>query len=366
MTLTAAHPTWRTDPQLRSIAEATVALLGDHATVTNVAAPGFSGRNGAWVMTLDSGRRVFVKQISLVKAGEAAFTRSLAYATFAAEHPRFAAPGPRLLAHCSRRQLLVFEYCSGSSLAQLLVDEKVPHSFSTTAGRLLARLHSGPTSGLLPTNPPSPPVAMFHGVAHHRYAELTLGELRLWPTLQQDAELVEAVSQLRTVEDSHRTAPIHGDLRLDQFHIDGDELSLLDWEEFGQGDPARDLGTLAGEWIYRAVLDTVTSRAGAGSPPDRFDTASATRRITERMTHLVPQIRRLWTAYRSETATTDEGLATRATAHLGWHLIDRTVTRASFVAQLPGIERAAAGIGRRILLHPDRYAIALGIEESVA
>ncbi|GAB3536468.1 hypothetical protein GCM10027403_17310 [Arthrobacter tecti] len=367
MTLTAIRPKWHTDPALRRVVDATVELLatrGQHEGVTEIAPPGFAGRNGAWIMTLDSGKRVFAKQISLDKAGSTAFDRSIQFASFAQMHPQHAAASARLIASDAEHSLLVFEYCPGTSLAKLLVNERIPASFSTNVGKLLARLHSGPIEGLHETNHPSPPLPMLRfGIPQERYVQFTLAEIRFWSDLQHDAKLVQAATDLRGWESEHQTAPIHGDLRLDQFHMRGEELHLLDWEEFGRGDPARDLGTLAGEWIYRAVLDTVTSRAGAGAPPLRFDAASATRRITERMQHLAPQIRQMWAAYQAQATRPDTDLAIRATAHLGWHLVDRTIARASHVAQLPGIERAAAGIGRKILLAPARYTAALGFQE---
>ncbi|MFV0374544.1 class V lanthionine synthetase subunit LxmK [Microbacterium sp.] len=367
MTLTATRPTWHSDPVLRGVVDATEDLLasaGPRVRVTEVTSPGFIGRNGAWVLALDSGERVFAKQISPDKAGPAAFDRSIAFASFALKHPLHAPPGPRLISSCRERDLLVFEHCPGVSLAQLLVDERIPAHFSAGTGRLLGRLHSGPVEALARTYHPSPPVpALQEGIPQERYVEFTLAEIRFWAELQQDSTLVQAAADLRHWESEHQTAPIHGDLRLDQFHLRDAELRVLDWEEFGRGDPARDLGTLAGEWIYRAVLDVVTSRAGAPAPPLQFDSVAATERITERMHHLAPQIRQMWTAYRAQIARADDELAVRATAHLGWHLVDRSIARASLVAKLPGIERAAAGVGRKILLTPGRYAAALGFEE---
>lgn len=173
--------------------------------------------------------------------------------------------------------------------------------------------------------------------------------MALWAELQNDHELVAAAGRLRASERKHQERPIHGDLRLDHFHLHNGKLCVLDWEEFGLGDPARDLGMLAGEWIYRAVLDTVTTRGGASAPPARFDDDSASARIAERMAAIVPSIRRMWTSYADHANYHDPDLPVRATAHLGWHLVDRTITMAPMVSRLPGIERAAAGVGREAL-----------------
>lgn len=353
MTLTANPPT-----------AATERLLGlGRGGVVDVARPAFAGRNAAWSMTLAAGERVFVKRISARAAGPVAFRRSTDFAGFAERNPEHAPAGPRLLGSDEAEALLVFEHCPGTSLALLLVEERVPETFPEEAGRLLARLHSGPTAGLRAAAHPSPPVEMLQlGVPHTRYVEFTLAEIAFWGELQRDAELVAATAELRRWESEHLTTPVHGDLRLDQFHLRDGRLQLLDWEEFGLGDPARDLGTLAGEWIHRAVLDTVTTRAGADAPPLHFDSAAAGARIAERMSALAPRVRRMWQAYSRARPGADEQLAQRATAHLGWHLVDRTLARAAQVSRLSGIERAAAGIGRRILLAPGAYATALGFE----
>ncbi|GAB3620567.1 hypothetical protein GCM10027417_18280 [Glutamicibacter endophyticus] len=364
MTRTLETPRWRVDPTLSAAAARATDLLADagiHADITDVQPPAFNGRNGAWSMGLTSGQRIFVKHILAEVSGDRAFERSVAFAEFSQRHSALAPHSPQLIAHRKADGLLIFEHCGGINLAELLIREAIPEDFAAQAGRHMARLHRAPIDGLAASYHPSPPTQMLrHGVSQERYVRFTLAELALWPQLQEDQALVTAAEELRAWEAAHQVAPIHGDLRLDQFHLSDGRPVLLDWEEFGLGDPARDLGTFAGEWIYRAVLDTVTSRGGAGAPPLSFDAASATRRITERMEHLAPRISQMWQAYRLEAKREDPELALRATAHLGWHLVDRTIARAATVSRLPGIERAAAGIGRKILLAPAAYRAALG------
>lgn len=356
------------DPAGHVAAEITNRLLErlGRGTVTAIAPAPFAGRNGTWSMTVDGASKIFVKRISSLAAGPQSFARAIAFADFAERSPEHAPASPRLLGIDPEHSLLVFEHCPGTSLAHLLVQEHIPESFSVEAGRLLGRLHSGPTLGLVPITPPSPPVEMLAlGVPYTRYLSFTIAEMALWSELQRDEELIAAAAGLRDEERRNRRSPVHGDLRLDQFHVDGERLLLLDWDEFGLGDPARDLGMLAGEWIYRAVLDAVTTREGASAPPIRFDEESATERIAERMTALVPRIRRMWLSYLRHSPAAvhdDDRLALRATAHLGWHLVDRTIARAPMVSRLPGIERAAAGIGRKALLAPGEYSHALGFE----
>lgn len=366
MTATAPHPQSTTPAARRAagLASTVLAIHGREA-VEEIAPAAFAGRNGTWNMRLRSGEKVFVKQISALASGPMAFNRSVAFAAFAEQSADFAPATPQLIGSDTANNLLVFEHCPGTSLAHLLVEESMPENFPEEAGALLARLHAGPAIGLERSAPPSPPVEMLAvGVPHARYLEFTMAEMALWSQLQNDQELVAAAGRLRASERKHQERPIHGDLRLDQFHLHNAKLCVLDWEEFGLGDPARDLGMLAGEWIYRAVLDTVTTRGGASAPPARFDHDSASARIAERMATVVPSIRRMWTSYADNANYGDPDLPVRATAHLGWHLVDRTITRAPMVSRLPGIERAAAGVGREALLAPGNYVKALGFERT--
>lgn len=325
--------------------------------------PKFSGRNGTWIFTASSGKRIFVKRIENEVAGEEAFSRSLQFSQYALENPLHVPPSP-LLIEAKPNNILIFDVAEGDSLAQLLIEEHLPASFPQEAGKILAKLHSGSTQKLTETKSPSLPVHMFdEAVPAERFFQFSLAEIALWASLQQDEDLIAAVVSLNKTEKTNKITPIHGDLRLDQFHLHHQKLHILDWEEFGLGDPARDLGTLAGELLYRAVLDSVTTRGKSLTLPEEFDVNTANNHLATRMSQIIPQIHRFWTSYLNHaTYPIDTELSARTTAYIGWHLIDRTLARAASVPKLPGIERAAAGIGRKILLNPDKYSFTLGIE----
>ncbi|GAA1408543.1 hypothetical protein AUR04nite_31410 [Glutamicibacter uratoxydans] len=203
-----------------------------------------------------------------------------------------------------------------------------------------------------------------HGIPKNRYVDLTLAELDLWSQLQQDEELICAAEDLLSDEKQNLTAAIHGDLRLDQFYLNDEQLMLLDWEDFGRGDAARDVGMMAGEWLYRSILDTVTSRGDGQRPPEKFNEQSATTLIAARMNEATVHIGNFWKTYKNNREASDPNLGLRATARLGWHLVERTIARAGMVSKLSGIERAALSIGRRALITPDAYQAALGLGEN--
>ncbi len=57
----------------------------------------------------------------------------------------------------------------------------------------------------------------------------------------------------------------------------------------------------------------------------------------------------------------DAGLPERAAAYAGWHLYDRLIATAESHATLNPVARAAAGIGRTVLLDPAGAARTLGL-----
>ncbi|NBE94816.1 hypothetical protein FE391_13480 [Nonomuraea sp. KC401] len=72
-------------------------------------------------------------------------------------------------------------------------------------------------------------------------------------------------------------------------------------------------------------------------------------------------IAQFWRCYRDSVAGPDEGLAERATAYAGRHLLDRLPATAGTQTRLRAIDLAAAGIGRTALLNPGKFTGTLGL-----
>ncbi len=142
--------------------------------------------------------------------------------------------------------------------------------------------------------------------------------------------------------------PVHGDLRLDQFLLGDTTLHLNDWEEFRLGDPARDVGAYAGEWLHRAVL-----RIPAQETDDAFSAVltheEVVARGSEELTRVLPLISAFHRGYREGGGPEDDGLVVRATSYAGWHLIDRLIasTRESGLGCRPSSGRRRASAGPR-------------------
>jgi hypothetical protein len=338
------------------------------------------GRNDIWSGTTTTGKRVFVKRIAGGRSGRPRFDRSVGFERFANRTGLFAPRRGRLVGSDAENLLLAFDHVEARTGAHLMIEEAFDEELAATAGHIVGALHATPVPAGLEldrTQGIFPPVEFLHGLPAGSFQASSAGELAAWRLLQQDPELVRALTGLRAAERRTEPVPSHGDLRVDQFLVtDGDEgstLHLTDWEEFRLADPARDVGAFAGEWLFRGVLDIVTDR-GEKSLGDKtlgdnafvdveFTHDVVLERGAAKLQRLLPLVRSFWTAYRHERPVVDPGLSARATAFAGWHLIDRLIAGAARTSRLSGIERAAAGVGRTALLSPDRFADVLGLGE---
>jgi hypothetical protein len=73
-----------------------------------------------------------------------------------------------------------------------------------------------------------------------------------------------------------------------------------------------------------------------------------------------PIVASFWNAY-ADVRHPDPGLAVRATAFAGWHLLDRAAAGAARSARLAAPLRAAMGVGRQALATPERFTATIGL-----
>lgn len=306
------------------------------------------GRNDNWLGRTTSGQEVFVKQIT--GTDESVRTR---VAAVAAAHRVLAASdevrAPELLAVDEDSGVVVFRRLDATDGGSLLRDDELTDAHADRIGQIVAATHRAPVPpdvALSTTPSPLPPMASFTALPVAALGQLSAAELETWSLLQRDRELVAALTELRREEQAVSTVPIHGDLRLDQFLVSGDQLWLCDWEEFRLGDPARDLGALIGELLNHA-FSALTETEDGGS----IDHASIMRRGTQRLEEMVPTVRRTVDAYQMAAAARSDDVL-RAFRFAGWHLIDRLLAAAHEKARLHPLSRAVAGIGRSIVTDP--------------
>ncbi|MFD6873472.1 MULTISPECIES: class V lanthionine synthetase subunit LxmK [unclassified Streptomyces] len=335
------------------------------------------GRNDTWAGRTTGGALVFVKRLTGPPEDvRARMGRALAYERMVADAPADVLRGPALLGSDPDAGLLAFDYLQDArSGAELMADQEFTPELAHRAGLALGRLHArpaGPLDALERSAPALPSPEPLEALPAAVFEELSGAELETWRLLQNDAPLIGAVHRLLADERAAPRVPAHCDLRMDQFLITGRPgpdavLHVADWEEFRLADPARDVGGFAGEWLHRAVHDIVTTRGDADTAA--FAGLSMTRetvlaRGAEKLTRLRPVVQEFWRGYRAARPDADPGLAERATAFAGWHLLDRLLAGAARSNRLLGIERAAAGIGRTALLDPARFTHVVGLGDA--
>ncbi|MFD5315753.1 class V lanthionine synthetase subunit LxmK [Streptomyces sp. NPDC127098] len=337
--------------------------LADHGTSAH------PGRNDNWVGTTSAGFAIFVKRLVGEPADVAArMRRSRSFHALVERVGTHELRAPRLLGADEATGLEVFALLDGaSSGAELAADDVFGDTLAHRAGRLVGLLHSSPTEGVVPELDRSrlrfPSPELNTALPLDLFVSLTGAELHLWRIVHQDPQLTEALSGLRDRERAAPLRPTHCDLRLDQFLDTGDGLFLTDGEEFRLADPARDVGSFAGEWLHQAIA-WLTRREAHREADDRFGAPSheeIVARGVRRLNRLRPRVRAFLAGYRSACPDTDPEFTTRAAAVAGWHLIDRALATAGQSARLSAISRATMGIGRNVLLSPETYAETLGL-----
>lgn len=321
----------------------------------------YMGRNTNWAGTTDTGVGVFVKQ--LWGTAEECAPRIRRMQGFDDVMANAALPAPRTIAALPEHHLVISELITKArTAAELARDDEFTLDMARQAGTIVGRLHRCADYGELDTSTPSlPDVALCDIMRVEFYLSLTAAELAFHRLAQSDLVLREALVALRTWEAYAPRVPAHCDLRLDQFLIDGDQLVLTDGEEFRLADPARDVGSYVGEWLFQAVTGLVDVERQQSLADEPLSHEEVIRMGSARLTERRPKVETFWAAYQEARPDADEKLAVRATAFAGWHVLNRVLANAEHRARLTAPLRAAMGIGRQALQGPERFVTALGL-----
>ncbi|MGI5271712.1 class V lanthionine synthetase subunit LxmK [Nonomuraea sp. CA-218870] len=319
----------------------------------------FFGRNDSWAGVTDAGVAVFVKKtLGEAEPVRLRVTRTGAMGALLDGHPVINTP--RLLGADAATGLVAFTLLQDArSGADLASEDGFSWEPAHSAGVQIGTLHTlpAPREVAEDVSPPSlPPLGRLSALSLSAYEASSGAELEAWALLHSDAAITEAINGLSRWERDSPRVLAHCDLRLDQFLHHDDVLYLTDWEETRLADAARDVGAFAGEWLYRGVLGMAGS---ADTVSDREVVANGARRFEA----LRPYIESFWTGYLEArpAARADRELPARAAAFAGWHLIDRLIVAGHRRARLSPLERAAAGVGRKLLLDPAAFIAILGL-----
>lgn len=329
------------------------------------------GRNDVWAGPTSVGRQLFVKRLrGSPDDVEARFARLHTFETVLAAQTGIPVDVPAHLGSDAASALVVYEFVpDGVTGAQHMVDETYDAGLARATGAGLGGIHTmsvPPDVELDISLPALPSLDLLNGLPLTMFESVSYGQLEAWRLQQNDPLLLDALVALAEREAAATRTPAHCDFRVDQLLVVDGKVVVTDWEEFRLADPARDVGSFTGEWLYRSILDIASTRGDAAPGAEVFsdsgmDHDAVLRRGVQKIERLRPLIEQFWLAYRSRRHV-DAEFAERATAFAGWHLLDRLLAGSAFTGRTSGIERAAAGVGRGVLLAPDRFATVLGLE----
>ncbi|MEU7728851.1 class V lanthionine synthetase subunit LxmK [Streptomyces sp. NPDC040724] len=327
------------------------------------------GRHAKCSGLTTSGRRVFVKQIRSGPGRQAAaLKRSVAFQDVDVK----AFSSAPLLGVDEQHGLLVYDFIEDATPAdEIARDGAFGEDLAHRTGEILASLHGlGMAESMNAaefSRQSFPPTEQLDGLSLDQLTGSSNAALQAWRLLQQDGELVDALKALSRDSRAKPPVPSHCDFRLDQLLVSGGTLHVIDWEEFRPADPARDVGSFVGEWLYLAAdraARAVHTEDDGGQPstagPSREEITS---RTAVELGRIQPVVKAFWLEYRSHGGPVQPGMPRRVVSLAGWHLFDRMFSLATGMVTLGATQYVAHGIGRRALLGPDAFARLLGLGE---
>ncbi len=311
------------------------------------------GRNKNFHGLATTGQRLFVKWFQRDPGGER-FNRNHAFEATGSAAPK----RPTLILDDAELGIAVYEYIDGVETATLAAREnRLTPGHTATMGALVAQLHAVEPVGIGRHRCAMPPDLLFDAMPLEMFLGATGAELEMWRLMQGDPEIVEAIATLRRVEhrEDYRTVVVHGDLRLDQFLINDDDVLLTDFEDVRIGDPARDLGAVVGELLYTAVIGIpgrLAEHLPYGAVVGHADILAEGAAAVEEQR---PLIAGFMAAYREHGGEVDVQTGERIMRFAGWHMLDRMLVMSERANLIDAVTRGAAGIGRTILVQPSEF-----------
>ncbi|MGH3840848.1 MAG: class V lanthionine synthetase subunit LxmK [Pseudonocardiaceae bacterium] len=330
------------------------------------ASTAISGRNENWLGRTTTGRRIFIKRIVGSEAEVTCGIRRTAafYRTYSDFTKRNLLHTAELLGQDEEAAVQVFEGFDGArNGAQVALSQDFDAILGAKAGEAIGALH-----GIDPTNviavertlPAPPHEDLFRGLTMEVFYESSYAQLQAWNVMQQDFIIVDLLALLDRTMAGGVKVPVHGDLRLDQFLIANNRLYLTDWEAFQLADPAQDVGSFVGEWLYHAVVQFLAARARSSA---RRKVPVPNIALTENWrpySQVRPVVQAFWLAYQKGQPAGPK-LAQRAIVFASCHLLERLLIDAQIRPRLDGGGRALFSVARTILLSPEKFIPVLGL-----
>jgi Ser/Thr protein kinase RdoA (MazF antagonist) len=157
---------------------------------------------------------------------------------------------PRLQKANEKQYALAFEWLDGIPLHTILTDETLPISMFMTIGATLARFHA------IPIPPEMPPARIAVEADPMDIADLA-------PALAERVERVNQTIKQRLSGYAPTSTLIHGDFYADQILIEGDEISFIDLDRTGMGDPIYDIALFCAHLEREVIRGSMTTPRAA-------------------------------------------------------------------------------------------------------
>ena len=313
------------------------------------------GKNITATVTLDDGRRLFLKQGRNRGARDEGALLNEGLFHLCAQERQLDKTGDSLARcryHDREADILVFDMLPDTeSLAERLERSgELSPATSRDIGSALGTVHAGTADDarevttLGDADSLVPDVLALTPAA---YARLSGGEIELTRLIQGDRPLTDALAALaRTWQ---RRCVIHGDLRTENILVPKSAnapATLVDWELARHGDPAGDLGSMMGDAV-RVCVDAVE--------PSEEAIGHWTRPAVALLDRLRPALRSMWSGYLSTAGQLLHGrpaLPILSVAHAGVFLLHRIAAGGQAYGFLTPRELMYAGVARRLILDP--------------
>lgn len=314
-----------------------------------------TGRSGAWIVKQVA--RSALAHGSISPAAELEREARLCAIAHAIRGPSGDPVAPRVCKVTPDRRSAVFEaLVDWTSLHDLFEfgDER-EDPIAQLLGRTIAALHNA-KHVQCQLRAPSP-VPDFWDVDPSAAAAMTAGSLDFLVDVQLTPGLADGLSELS--RRSSRSVLTHGDVKLDNVLVrDGDDLAvaLVDWELGGIGDPEWDVGSVAGDYLFRWLRSI---RPRRGNPCESW-----LREANVSRTRVATLIARVIDGYEHEAQRQLEHAALGR--YVGLYLLQRAQVVVEACGSYSPHARALAHVGKRLCVEPERTWVAMVPEGSVA
>ncbi|PPI56823.1 phosphotransferase [Rathayibacter toxicus] len=309
------------------------------------------GRNTATSGKLLDGRSFFAKQI-YGSGSKDRYDRSILGSNLTA-----GIATPRLIGSDDTSKILVFEWIEDTGTKFSQVERIFDREWLIGALHIVGEIHSIDlsTGEIVDFISPNPDVTAH--ISAETYSEATAGELEVYQILHSDSLMQQELQALRNDEKESREGNvfIHGDLRVDQFVGTTDGLQIVDLEESRRGDPARDLGSLLGDYLHRILINIpsreLSSCRALSEEITDADVIEAGVKALERESIAIRDGISIYAKTRRDFYLSHDFLD-RSFRFSGWHMYDRAFAIAQSSNAIPAPYLAAAGIGRSLIASP--------------